>query len=202
MFTLDHLMVEVNDPLQAANLVIERLGLTLAWPLTSSEDYTSIGVNFGDLNIEFIRFNVRFGICDTQFNGFSGVAYETRASVDEAKGALAQRGLNHRIGEAIDAHTTITVEESKLYPTLFLVKYNFNTEGWKNRLAEEFEGCLGGAYNIGRLKSLNIKQPDEQIDLPDFDFTFAKTNQLIFESRTGEHTVMSDLIENLELVIG
>lgn len=47
MFKLDHLMVEVDNPQQAANDVVEMLGLPLAWPLMEKDDYTSIGVNFG-----------------------------------------------------------------------------------------------------------------------------------------------------------
>ncbi|OTA15360.1 hypothetical protein Xvie_02858 [Xenorhabdus vietnamensis] len=93
MFKLDHLMIEVNDPLQSAHDVIEQLGLPLAWSLIESDAYTSIGVNFGDLNIEFINFNIRFGVMGKTFNGFSGISFKTKHSVSESINVLNRMNL-------------------------------------------------------------------------------------------------------------
>ncbi len=62
-----------------------------------NDDYTSIGVNFGDLNIEFIRFNVRFGIRNSNFNGFSVVAFTVQDSIDKIKSVLVKKRLNNSI---------------------------------------------------------------------------------------------------------
>ena len=50
MFIVDHLMIEVDDPLESAGKVADRPGLPFAWPLMVRDEHTSIGVNFGDIN--------------------------------------------------------------------------------------------------------------------------------------------------------
>ncbi|MBK9039187.1 MAG: hypothetical protein IPL83_08500 [Bdellovibrionales bacterium] len=201
MFEIDHLMIEVDDPLEVANIISEELGLPFAWPLTEKEEYTSIGVNFGSINIEFISFRVRFGVNDTRFKGFSGIAFKAASSLEKSISKLNSAKLSYRIGEQCDAHTTIPIEENQVFPTVFLVKYNFDTDGWEQRLKNEFAECSGGKFNIGKFKSLSINS-----DIPanlkgEFDIAFGNKNQLFFESTTGENVVISDLIQNLEIVI-
>lgn len=201
MFRIDHLMVEVDDPLKMANDVSEILGLPFAWPLTEKEEYTSVGVNFGSINIEFISFRVRFGIDGEKFKGFSGIAFKATNSLDESMDMLTTEKLNYRIGEHCDAHTTITVEEKQVFPTVFLVEYHFDTSGWEQRLKEEFVECLGGKLNIGKFKSISINN-SMAANLTDmFDIAVGSKNQICFESTTNEHTIISDLIPNLEIVI-
>lgn len=202
MFEIDHLMIEVDDPLKAANQVSEKLGLPLAWPLTEKEEYTSIGVNFGSINIEFINFRVRFGVSDTRFEGFSGIAFKADTSLDESIEALKSARLSYRIGEKCDAHTTIPVEEEQVFPTVFLVKYNFDTHGWKQRLEREFAECAGGNFNIGTFKCLSIDSDMPANLVEAFNITAGNKNQIVFESTSAEPIVISDLIQNLEIVIG
>ncbi|MDW6094577.1 hypothetical protein SBX64_18705 [Vibrio rhizosphaerae] len=202
MFELDHLMIEVDDPQHAANHVSETLGLPLAWPLTEKDEYTSIGVNFGDINIEFIRFRVRFGIQGQRFNGLSGVALKTEASVETVTTQLDQSGLSYRIGETCEAHTTLPIEENQLFPTVFVVKYHFNTSGWLQRLQKDFTECQGGKFHITRLQSLSISPPKTPLHAANLlPLHFGESNRITFESRHDEETVIVDLIENLEVVI-
>ncbi|MEZ5503461.1 MAG: hypothetical protein R3E50_12720 [Halioglobus sp.] len=194
-------MIEVDDPLEVANIVSEKLGLPFAWPLTEKEEYTSIGVNFGSINIEFISFRVRFGVNDTRSKGFSGIAFKAAGSLEKSISKLDSAKLSYRIGEQCDAHTTVPIEENQVFPTVFLVKYNFDTDGWEQRLKNEFAECSGGKFNIGKFKFLSINS-----DIPanlkgEFDIAFGNKNQLYFESTTGEKVVISDLIQNLEIVI-
>lgn len=201
MFEIDHLMIEVDDPLKVANNVSEKLGLPFAWPLTEKEEYTSIGVNFGAINIEFISFRVRFGINDTRFNGFSGIAFKADNSLEEIIEKLASAKLSYRIGEQCDAHTTVPIEEDQVFPTVFLVKYNFDTNGWQQRLEKEFAECAGGKFNIGKFRFLFINSNIPTNMKGDFDVAVGDKNQIIFESTNAQNTVISDLIENLEIVI-
>jgi hypothetical protein len=201
MFEIDHLMIEVDNPLKVATNVSEKLGLPFAWPLTEKEEYTSIGVNFGSINIEFISFRVRFGVKDTRYKGFSGIAFKATNSLEESISKLNSAKLSYRIEEQCDAHTTIPIEENLVFPTVFLVKYNFNTDGWKQRLKNDFAKCSGGKFNIGKFKSLSINS-----DIPanlkgEFDIAVGNKNQIFFESTTAKHTVISNLIQNLEIVI-
>ena len=130
MFEIDHLMIEVSDPLKVANNVAGKLGLPFAWPLMEKDEYISIGVNFGSINVEFISFRVRFGLKHKRYNGFSGIAFKVADSLDGAVGILDSAKLSYRIGEQCDAYTTIPIEEYQVFPTIFLVKYNFDTTGW------------------------------------------------------------------------
>jgi len=194
-------MVEVDDPREYASTVAERLGLPFAWPLMEKDDYTSMGVNFGDINIEFIHFRTRFGVRGTSFKGFSGIAFKVEDSLEEASRKLEDAEIHYRTGEENQAHTTITVEEERVFPTLFLVKYHFDTSGWDERLRHEFTECSGGTFNIGRFRSLSINQVIPGNMAGQFQIIPGNKNQLVFESASGETAVISDLIENLELVI-
>ncbi len=201
MFEIDHLMIEVDDPLKVASHVSEKLGLPFAWPLTEKEEYTSIGINFGSINIEFISFRVRFGVYNTRFKGLSGIAFKATNSLDESIATLNDATLSYRIGEQCDAHTTIPIGEDLVFPTLFLVKYNFDTSGWQQRLEKEFAECSGGKFKIGKFKSLSINCAIPANLTGEFDITYGNKNQIFFESTTGENVVISDLIQNLEIVI-
>jgi hypothetical protein len=75
MYRIDHLMVETAQPKLLADEVMARLGLPLAWPLVDSASYSSVGVSFGDVNVEFINFTSRFGIQGSKYEGFSGIAF-------------------------------------------------------------------------------------------------------------------------------
>ncbi|WP_428242736.1 hypothetical protein [Gynuella sp.] len=201
MFEIDHLMIEVDDPLTTATQVSEQLGLPLAWPLTEKDEYTSIGINFGDINIEFIHFRIRFGVKDTNYRGFSGVAFKTKGSLEDSLERLRSSGLNYRIGEECEAHTTITIEENQVFPTVFLVKYHFDTSGWSQRLKAEFADCSGGKFHIGRFQSMSINSRMPANLIHEFSIGCGDKHQIIFESLNGESTIIAGLIENLEIVI-
>ncbi|MCL1074572.1 hypothetical protein [Shewanella dokdonensis] len=201
MFKIDHLMIEVDDPLETANNVVARLALPLAWPLVEKDEYTSIGVNFGDINIEFIKFKLRFGIKNTKFKGFSGIAYKTMDSLEEIIKRLNVAKINHRVGEACEAHTTLPIAENDVFPTIFIVKYHFDTSGWVERLKNEFAEYAGGNYHIGNFKSMVIATEVSESLKKEFNINSGAKNKVFFSSANGENIVISDLIENLEIVI-
>lgn len=201
MFKLDHLMIEVDDPQQTANRVAEFMGLPLAWPLMAKEEYISIGVNFGDINIEFIKFNVRFGQKETHFKGFSGIAYTDDVSLQASMAKLDSAQLHYRIGEECEAHTTLPVEDDQIFPTLFLVKYHFDTSGWIQHLQDEFAACSGGKFNLGGFQSLAINSSIPDSVKSEFQLSSASKNQIVFKSASGQKQLISDLIDNLEIVI-
>jgi hypothetical protein len=201
MFEIDHLMIEVDDPLKVASKVAEHLGLPFSWPLTEKDEYTSIGVNFGDINIEFINFRDRFGIKGTSFKGFSGIAFKVTDSLVESMDRLNTSEISYRIGEECEAHTSLPIEENQIFPTVFLVKYHFDTRGWVERLKNEFAECSGGKFHIGHYKSLSINKAIPFNMKNAFQINVDNKNQIIFESSTGEKSVISGLIENLEIVI-
>ncbi|RCK48655.1 hypothetical protein TH25_13650 [Thalassospira profundimaris] len=201
MFKLDHVMVEVDEPGKVAGDVATKLALPHAWDLMEGPDYASAGVNFGSLNIEFIKFTKRFGLRDTNYHGFSGIAFETTETLDHCRSHLADQGVKTRIGEDAKAHTTVVVDEENIFPTLFLVKYKFDTTGWKNRLKAEFEQAGGGAFGISDFAGLEISQPAERNFLQGFGITPSTKNRLNFTAKAGFEAVVLDMIPNLEIVI-
>jgi hypothetical protein len=112
------------------------------------DEYSSIGVNFGSINFEFINFSTRFGISGKSFSGLSGIAFEVGDSEENTIKRINDPGLKWRIGEIAGKHTTITIEEDQVFPTIFLVKYRFDTAGWKARLKTEFQECGGENFGI------------------------------------------------------
>jgi len=122
-------------------------------------------------------------------------------SLDASIEKLNAAGLNYRIGEECDAHTTLLVEEKQVFPTVFLVKYHFDTSGWVQRLANEFADCSGGKFSIGKFKSLSVESEMPANFKSAFCIDVGNKNQIFFESGNGEGAVISDLIQNLEIVI-
>ena len=165
MFTLDHLMIETDDPQKLAKEFSETFELPYAWPYSESKDYASVGINFGQLNIEFIKFKLRFGMKACSFNGFSGVAFIPQQTMEQTFHMFDEKMISYRIGEDIKAHTTVTVNEEQLFPTIFLVWYHFNTTGWRNRLREEFKDSNGGKYKIKNLNKLILPgKPNKKME--------------------------------------
>lgn len=203
MFKLDHLMVEVDEPEIVAISIAKKFGLPFAWPLTETADYSSVGINFGDINIEFIKFRKRFGISDTQYSGFSGIAFAVDDSESECQEYLIKKGLACQIGERTEAYTTITVEELEVYPTVFLVKYHFDTSDWKKRLKSEFHNSKGGTYGIMHFESLEVKpsNPCKKDLFGEFGITSSMINRITFSGDKSQERQTINNISNLEIVI-
>ncbi|MDD2661948.1 MAG: hypothetical protein PHY54_20070 [Methylococcales bacterium] len=203
MFKLDHIMVETKSPLKTATAVSEAFGLPFAWPLIEKVEYSSVGVNFGKINFELISFSTRFGISGKSFSGLSGLAFEIEGSEDSAIQHLSDLGLKWRVGEKAEAHTTITVEEDQMFPTIFLVKYHFDTGGWKARLKNEFQECGGGSFGIEKYQSIQINAELPNCIVSEFGVSENKKNQITFTTSKmhSDPIVISDLIDNLEIIL-
>lgn len=154
MFTLDHIMIETDFPEKLAEEFSKAFQLPYAWPFTEGQDYSSVGINFGQINLEFIKFKLRFGQKAKPFTGLSGLAFTSSQPLKEVFRLFNEQSILYRIGEDIQAHTTVPINEEQLFPTLFLVEYHFNTTGWKNRLEQEFKDSQGGRYKIKSLDKI------------------------------------------------
>ena len=205
MFIVDHIMIETRTPEIDANTLIKDLQLPYAWPIMVKNEYSSIGVNFGMFNIEFIDFKIRFGKPSTNYTGLSGIAVTSKNTIDEDYRYLEKNNIKYRIGENIEAHTTITLNEDLMFPTFFLVKYKFNTDGWKKRLKEEFIKANGGKYNISKLESIIINK--KNVFNQTFDNCSIKFNQTNSENeillRSANNVNMQKIIhfDNCEIKI-
>jgi hypothetical protein len=149
MFRPDHVMIETADPEGACARFRERFDLPLAWPWTPGTDYDSVGVGLGGLNVEFIRFRTRFGEpVSGAREGLGGLAFEVVGSWDDALSGLERRNVPHFVGEDISAHTTVPLGGDRHAVVPFLVRYKFDTSGWRARLDREFAACGGGRFGL------------------------------------------------------
>ncbi len=201
MYKLDHLMVEVEDPQTSAERLADVLGVPLAWDSIANQDYISVGVNLGDLNIEFVNFKVKFGNPNSLNIGFTGAAFQTHISIDETEKYLKEKSLGCKIANLAQAKSILTVEEDKIYPTLYLVKYNFDTDGWKTRLKNEFKAVGGGKYAIQGCEGLKLNDRLPPVIQELFDVEPGVKNQICFKCNIKETAVLDNLIENLEIVL-
>lgn len=155
---VDHLMIEVDDPQSAYELFEKEFALPQAWPLTSSERYTSIGINFGNANIELISFKERFGERDTAYSGLSGVCLTSDIDSKNMREKLGGEDIDLLEGEDAPGHQTHVIA-SKAAPTLFVCHYKFNTAGWLTRLTEEFRSSNGGTHKVIGIAEVCINHP-------------------------------------------
>ena len=155
---IDHLMIEVEDPQAAYEDFYQVFGLPQAWPLMTSKKYSSIGINFGNTNVELISFSERFGIKNTQHSGLSGVCLTSHCDAENLKAHLNANALEFLDGENAETHHTWLIN-SKAAPTLFVCYYKFNTDGWKIRLQEEFKKSQGGTHHITQIAEVYINHP-------------------------------------------
>lgn len=186
-FEIDHLMIEVDDPNKVAEEFCNKFGLPLAWQYSQSSDYDSIGINFGDINIEFINFRKRFGV-NEKFVGLSGVALTTDSSLESSLEYFDRNSITYKIGEDIAQHTTVPFEYKDIYPTLFVVNYKFDTQGWKERLNKEFNDCHGGKYSLSRFTRLTIDHAIlSELQINKLESITNNLNTLYFESLNEEY---------------
>lgn len=209
MFTLDHIMIETYYPEKLAKEFSETFELPYAWPFSEGKDYSSVGINFGQFNIEFIKFQLRFGKKADSFTGLSGLAFTPSQTLEETFKLFKEQNVSYRIGEHIEAHTTVPINEKKLFPTIFLVEYHFNTAGWKNRLEQEFKDSHGGKYKIKNLDKIILPgKPNKKIEslfpILHYDEGVAKSKIILnSESDNSNKKIMtlSDSSFNFEIYI-
>lgn len=197
---IDHLMIEVNDPQAVYDEFCQVFALPQAWPLITTEKYTSIGINFGNTNIELISFSERFGIKDTQYSGLSGVCLTSQFEYEKVNNFLATNGINLLDGEDTPGYTTIVIT-SKESPTIFVCYYKFNTDGWKAHLQEEFEKTKGGIYGVSKVDEVCIDNP--LLEKCEFKFNQPNSVRLGFAKKPEVRlvSVQDDLIGR-SMVVG
>lgn len=179
---IDHLMIEVDDPQVTYQDFHKVFALPQAWPLITSEKYTSIGVNFGNANIELISFKERFGVVNTRYSGLSGVCLTCHADYENIKANLNCESIELLDGEDAPGHKTVVIA-SKTAPTLFVCYYKFNTDGWRTRLNEEYKKSEGGKFNITKIEEVCIDNP--LLEKSEFKFSQPNAIKLRF-SKTPE----------------
>jgi len=155
---IDHLMIEVDDPQAIYQDFYKVFALPQAWPLMTFEKYASIGINFGNANIELISFKERFGVINTDYLGLSRVCLTSQTDYEKLRAQLNGERLELLDGEDGPGYKTFVIA-SKEAPTVFVCYYKFNIDGWKTRLSEEYKISNGGAFNITKIEEVCINSP-------------------------------------------
>jgi hypothetical protein len=179
---IDHLMIETDDPQACYEDFYRRFALPQAWPLITSERYASIGMNFGNANIEFISFKERFGVTNTEYSGLSGVCLTSQTDCENIRAGLNDESIELLDGEDTQGYKTFVIA-SKEVPTVFVCYYKFNTDGWKARLSEEYKKSNGGAFGIAKIEEVCINNP--LLEKHEFKFDQSDSVKLRF-SKTPE----------------
>ncbi|WP_321315317.1 hypothetical protein [Halarcobacter sp.] len=203
MYKVDHIMIESSNPKETVNALIEKMNLPIAWDLIETENYKSMGINFGDINFEFIDFKKRFGKENKSYKGFSGIAFRIDGEIEEALTTLQEQNLKYKIAEETKNYTTITIEEDNVFPTMFLVKYHFDINPWHLKLKEDFKSCNGGKFKIDKFISINLDKQEKVLDKFENVKIKEKNSSIVFSSNDykSEPIILRELIENLEIVL-
>ena len=170
---IDHLMIEVEDPQAVYQEFYNTFALPQAWPLMSGDRYTSIGINFGNANLELITFKERFGVRNTHYSGLSGVCLTSLTDSENINADMHSKNLALLTGEDAPGHKTLVIA-NKDAPTIFVCYYKFNTEGWKIRLDEEFKKSKGGKFNVTQIAEVCVNNPL----LARYEFNFCRPDSV------------------------
>ena len=145
---IDHIIIVSEHPESLFHLFSEQLELPLGFPFKSYGTFSSGGVGFGNVVVEFIHL-------PESHPGVTGVALEP-ATIEEAYVALDARGVKH------DApHPTYqpdpgggqrlgwtTIELHLPVEGFFLCKYNNSVEPRRTRIRQELDARKGGPLGI------------------------------------------------------
>ncbi len=159
---IDHLMVESNDPSEAMRLFHETLGLPIAWPLKDHGPYSSGGIAFGSVNIEYISFKGS----ESGKNRLAGIAFEANEKLDAAVRMLDEKGIFHRIGERTRDYTSLVLELEGYEVILFVCEYADHLNEWRNMLRSNFRDSGGGLLGLVETANVSIIDQKPEINLP------------------------------------
>jgi hypothetical protein len=184
---IDHLVIEVDDPQATYEDFYNEFALPQAWPLITCERYASIGINFGNTNVELISFKERSGVTNTEYFGLSWVCLTSQTDCENIRAKLSDESIVLLDGEDAQGYKTFIIA-SKKAPTVFVCYYKFDTDGWKTRLNEDYKKSNGGAFNVTKIEEICINNP--LAELCEFKFSqsdsvklrFAKTPEVRLKS--------------------
>jgi hypothetical protein len=166
---VDHLMVRTHKPEILHRFFSEILQLPVAWPLTKYRVFTTGGVGFGNVNVEFIGNEALAG--DPSRSQFVGIALEP-PSLKESLAELSTRGIQFGqlrpgpVGSSTVQWTNVTLNQlsdadnfADANIFVFLNKYEasyVDVPGRRARLLEELRLKRGGALGIEAVRQIII----------------------------------------------
>ncbi|MBL0211675.1 MAG: hypothetical protein IPQ13_12320 [Holophagaceae bacterium] len=174
--TLDHVMIEAEDPTVLLRLFAEGFGLPVAWEFGDYGDLWSGGVCVGNLNLEFCRFKEkRFGRPDVWEGAdgsarIGGLAFEPTMPISEVIGVLSEWSVPFGSGIASENWTELEVKGLLDAPGIvFLVEYSFDHDAWQLSHREAFAASGGGSLGLVGVQEIQVGARDVDEASPAWD---------------------------------
>ncbi len=174
--TLDHVMIEAEDPTVLFRLFVEGFGLPVAWEFGDYGDLWSGGVCAGNLNLEFGRFKEkRFGSLDIWEGSegsarFGGLAFEPTMPITEVISVLSEWGVPFGSGIASENWTELEVKGLLDAPGIvFLAEYHFDRDAWQVSHRDAFAASGGGSLGLIGVQEIQIGARDVDEAAPAWD---------------------------------
>ncbi len=166
---VDHVYVPLSDAEAAYGVLIERLGLPIAWPYVAYGDFASGGVNLGSLNVEVLRHSDAVpGLMAHSPARVQGIAFHP-VETSRLLAELDHRGIAHSPpeifppGASPDAGamwTNVTLERlSDPATTVFTSEYHIpGVYDYDSRQAS-LDECGGGTLGVTGVREIVISSP-------------------------------------------
>lgn len=174
--TLDHVMIEAEDPTVLYRLFAEGFGLPVAWEFGDYGELWSGGICAGNLNLEFCRFKEkRFGKADIWDGSdgsarLGGLAFEPTMPISEVVSVLAEWAVPFGSGIASENWTELEVKGLVDSPgIIFLVEYQFDHDAWLLSHREAFAASGGGSLGLLGVQEIQVGARDVDEALPAWD---------------------------------
>ena len=179
---IDHIVIDSDSPEALFHLFLEKLELPLGWPFRSYGTFSSGGVGFGNVILEFIHM-------PDLHPGVAGVAFEP-SSIEEALSGLDARNVKHGPAEPVYQPDTsggkrlgwTTVDLLLPVDGFFLCKYNTPVIPRRVRISQELQARKGGPLGIASVVEVVV-------GVRDLPAAQVKFRNLLGPPRQGEPSV-------------
>jgi hypothetical protein len=153
---VDHIVIDSDTPEALFHLFSEQLGLPLGFPYKSYGAFSSGGVGFGNVIVEFIH-------AQGLHPGLAGVAFEP-ATIEEASSTLDARGVKHDPAKPVYQPDPsggrrlgwTTMELDLAADGFFLCKYNMSVEPRRARIRQELDARNGGPLGVDSISEVVV----------------------------------------------
>ena len=153
---VDHIVIDSDTPEALFHLFSEQLELPLGFPYKSYGAFSSGGVGFGNVILEFIH-------AQGLHPGLVGVAFES-ATIEEASSTLDARGVRHDPAKPVYQPDSsggrrlgwTTMELGLAADGFFLCKYNVSVEPRRARIRAELDARNGGPLGVDSVSEVVV----------------------------------------------
>lgn len=153
---VDHIVIDSDTPEALFHLFSEQLELPLGFPYKSYGTFSSGGVGFGNVILEFIHAR---GL----HPGLAGVAFEP-ATIEEASSTLDALGVKHDVAKPVYQPDSsggkrlgwTTMELDLAADGFFLCKYNLSVEPRRTRIRQELDARNGGPLGVDSVSEVVV----------------------------------------------